>query len=514
MICSFQNSVAYTFSEWVAGWLPIQYELVTDKFPVNTFDEVNTISGITNNNGLAKITLFGTSETYVNREYIQITNSSLGYNGVYQILGVTGSTVFTLDTPFLGNEIGIQFQRYYRNYHLSVNVYAGIRSGHSLESDNPIGLVGTLEVRPDDNNTAIVDISSYIRNELGFIENDLCSALNGGNLAHGNDTKMWTQFYIAYAESYDISDGSTVSTFLDDYENDLSSEYGLNIFGATRSALQFQDPQGRSIGSYAIADTDPDSVPAQFMTEFERPRYFPGKEYDISIIIAFSNDELATEGFGLEYVLKEYDSINTLLTTDTSPIDMQDEGVYRFSLSEYPLLGATTKVELFLQTSTGTKLSETKTIKVDREVCKGRGDIYLRWLNSVGGFDGWFFNRNHDYTVRVGERKVVRRNIYKNWDDVFVNGQVQDAYFDTESFQSVNVKSQFLSDSEADGLEWLIDSNQVFECFETTEEGCNKFKCRGVLIDPGEYQVRTDRDKLNRISFSFRYTDRKQLPGQ
>ena len=138
----------------------------------------------------------------------------------------------------------------------------------------------------------------------------------------------------------------------------------------------------------------------------------------------------------------------------------------------------------------------------------------MRWINSVGGFDGWYFNRNHDYTVRVSDRKTIRKNIYQNWDTEFTTGQTQDVYFDTSSFQARNVKSQILTNAEADGLEWLMDSTQVFECFETTEEGCVKFKCRGVLIDPGEFVVRTDRDKINKIQFSYRYSDQKQLPGQ
>jgi hypothetical protein len=187
--------------------------------------------------------------------------------------------------------------------------------------------------------------------------------------------------------------------------------------------------------------------------------------------------------------------------------------VYRFGFSEYPLNANTDLIDFYIQRDTGEKLTETKTIIVDRTSC-GRGDILLRWLNPVGGYDTWWFNRNHDQILRVKERKITNRNIYKYWDDEFVSGDTQRDYYHTQAAQGWNVKSQFFTDNEAKQMNWLLSSNKVYEVFDTTEEGCARHKQRTILIDPGNYIPFSLSVKLRKINFSFEYTDELILPGQ
>lgn len=513
-VCQPILAPGYLFSNWVCADLPILFKVYSDKFPINTFDDQDSISSIADDGaGNSTITLSSTSETYVKREYIQITGASDDrYNGIWQVLAVSSSTVITIDAPFIATDTGT-FQRYYRNYNINIKVYAGIPSGHTLEAKNPMTEVGEVKVRPGNDGTAIVDISDYIRQEIKPIENKLCEVLSEGNGFHGNDWNLWTAFYIAYAESYDQSDGFEVTTFTSDYTTDTTTGYDNYLQYAVNAALQFQDPQGRSIGGYAIADTEPDEVPAQFMTTFEKPRYFLTKEFDIAIINALSNDDLVDGGYGLEFVLVEKTSDGDTIVTETSPVIMQDEGLYRFAFSEYPLNVQTELIDFYLQRSTGEQLTETKTIIVDRTTC-GRGDILLRWLNHLGAFDGYWFVRNHDNLLRVKERKITRRNIYKDFDDVFVSGDTQNDYYHTEAVEGRTVRSQFLTNDEANQLKWLLSSNKVYEVFDTEEEGCSRHKRRTVLIDSGSYIPNTLREKLKKISFSYEYTDNLILPGQ
>ena len=513
-VCQPVNSLAYTFSNWVASDLPMQYELYSDKFPINTFDDNDTISSIANDGaGNATITLSSTSETYVKREYIRIQNASEDeYNGIWQVLSVVSSTEIVIDAPFTSTATG-NFQRYYRNYMFRIKIYAGIPSGHTYNSENPIAEVGEIKVRPGSDGVAVIDVSDYVRSEIKPITNKLCQALADGNGFHANDWRMWTGFYISYAESYDQSDGFEVTTYTSDYTSDTDTGYSENIYYTCNSALQFQDPQGRSIGGYAIADTDPDEVPAQFMTTFSTPRYFVGKEFDIAIIIALDNSDLSDLGYGLEYVLTEYDITGSSITSHTNPILQQDQGVYRFAFSEFDFNGATTSIEFYIQSSTGNVLSEVKTILVDSESC-GRGDILLRWLNPVGGYDTFYFIRNHDFSLRVTDRQIRRRNIFKDWDDEFVSGDTQDDYFATDAVEARTVRTQFLTNDEAVQMKWLLSSNKVYEVFQTDDEGCARHKQRTVLIDPGEYLFRTLKNKLNKLEFSYRYTDSLILPGQ
>lgn len=506
-------SKAYVFSNWVPAWLPIQYQITSDKWPINTFDDTDTISSIADDNGFARITLSSTSETYVNREYIKITNSSIdGYNGVFQIISLNSSTDITINTAYLGDATA-NFQRYYQGYFISVKIYAGIPSGHTHEAQNPMQQVGLSRYKPSPDGSTIIDVSSYVRNEITPIKNDLCAIIDGLNGFHGNDYNLWTAFYIEYAEGYLVSDGNTVSEFIDDYETDMQG-YDINYQYATNSALQFQDSQGRSIGRFVVDDTDPDTAAAQFMTTFEKPTYFLGREFDLAVGINLSNQDLADGGYGLEYVLHQYNSNGDLIGTDQSPIDQEDQGVYRFAFSEYPLLIGAASAVFYIQRSTGEIITEQKQFMINRSACTRRGDIYLRWLNIYGGFDGFWFNRNHDYRTNVSDRKITRRNIYKNFDDVFISGDTQDDYYSTTAKEEVLARSAYLSDDEADQMKWLVTSNKVYECFTVDQEGCTKYKKRTVLIQPENFTIRTDREKLNKISFTFEYTDEIILPSQ
>jgi hypothetical protein len=107
-VCQPVQSAAYTFSKWVPSDLPIQYKFYSDKFPINTFDPIDTISSIADDGaGNSTITLSSTTQTYVKREYIEITGATNeDYNGVWQILSVSSSTVITIDAPFTATDTG------------------------------------------------------------------------------------------------------------------------------------------------------------------------------------------------------------------------------------------------------------------------------------------------------------------------------------------------------------------------------------------------------------------------
>jgi hypothetical protein len=204
---------AYYNSRWVAGHLPIQYKISNTKWPENTEDDVNNICAVSDINGFAQLNICGTYETYVKYEYIKIENSTVGsYNGVWQILNVVNSTTLTISAAYNGTATGT-VQRYYNNYHNLVKVYAGIPSYHQYDSEDPMSLIATLKIFPNSDNISIADISGLIQAKLNC-DNDR------DQISAPNDLNAWTGFYIQYAESYDQSDGATVSQFTSTYTTD------------------------------------------------------------------------------------------------------------------------------------------------------------------------------------------------------------------------------------------------------------------------------------------------------
>lgn len=207
----------YYNSRWVAGHLPIQYKISNTKWPLNSDDDTDNICAVADVNGLAQIDLCGTYETYVKYEYIKIegcTESS--YNGVWQILDVVNATTLTIGAAYVSTATGT-LQRYYNNYYNLVKVFAGIPSYHQYESEDPMSLVATLKIAPNSSNLSIADISGLVQAKLNC-DNDL------DQISTPNDLNAWTGFYIEYAESYDKSDGTEVTTFTSSYTTDNNTD--------------------------------------------------------------------------------------------------------------------------------------------------------------------------------------------------------------------------------------------------------------------------------------------------
>ena len=214
----------YYTSKWVASNpLPVQYKLTSNLFPTNNVDGIDTIIGIGNNGGYIELSLGSSYEVYQEKEYIKIIDCSQPlYNGVWQIIGISTYGKLTVDCPYITSGIG-DVQRYYNNYHILVQVYAGIPNGHALQAKRPIKLKDTIKVIPFTDNIAYVDVSNAIRSDFPKILNEYCKRLQNEADVNVNDWELWTSFYIAYAESYDIVIDGEVINFTSPYTFDVVS---------------------------------------------------------------------------------------------------------------------------------------------------------------------------------------------------------------------------------------------------------------------------------------------------
>lgn len=204
-------------SKWVAAHLPVQFQIESDRFPQNRIDSIDTVVTVeAGSGGLALFTLAGTYEVYEVGEYVQITNSSLGaYNGVWRILEALYADQLLLEVAFLG-DAAAELQRYYRNYAIRVDVWAGIPTTHPLGSRRPIEKKTSepLLYRPRVDNIAYVDISDFVRADLPNIDNTLCESSVEVSDVNKPATDLWTSFYIGYSEVWDIvdSEGNAIQT--------------------------------------------------------------------------------------------------------------------------------------------------------------------------------------------------------------------------------------------------------------------------------------------------------------
>ena len=206
----------YYTSYWNAGGgnLPINYKLLSDKFPVNKVDPALTISSVTNFQGFAQLN-FSASHGLNAKEWIEITGTA-NYNGVYNIAAIIDSDSLVINIKFNGADTGVGL-KYYKSYHAIIRLFSGISDNHPLSGMRPMKLIGDIPSVPDSANISTCNVS-------GFIKDALKSIYEIPQLCGENDINAWTQFYISYAESYDVVTGGEVvnftSAFLEDtYDN-------------------------------------------------------------------------------------------------------------------------------------------------------------------------------------------------------------------------------------------------------------------------------------------------------
>jgi hypothetical protein len=210
---------SYYTSRWNASELPMQYQIESDLYPNNTVDSVDTFSVVDSDGGYARFKLTGSYETYLKLEYLEIITSSVAsYIGKWKIRRVFAEYI-TLDLPFSATATGT-LQRTYRNYYVNVKLYAGIAPEHPLALEDPMSLISTILVEPQSDNIAIVDVSGLVKSKVnGTVD------FNESQ----NHINQWTSFYIEFAETYDVSNGTivtseTTSYTLDVYEDCTESD--------------------------------------------------------------------------------------------------------------------------------------------------------------------------------------------------------------------------------------------------------------------------------------------------
>lgn len=216
----------YGRSYWNAGHLPIRYKLESDLFPVNNVDDLDGYSSVSNNDGYAQINLDAGYEDYSVGCYVNVVGTV--YNGVYRIRSVVDFDQITIEAPYVDDDSGT-LQKYYKDYHAKIKVYAGIPEYHPHVMEDPMSFVATFNVDFYDNdgtNEAIVDISTLVVDKIlkeGSIVNDLTQD------TLPNDLNAWTSFYIEYAEAYtDCLDGEEID-YVSDYIEDTYDGCDINF---------------------------------------------------------------------------------------------------------------------------------------------------------------------------------------------------------------------------------------------------------------------------------------------
>lgn len=254
---------------WSCVELPIVYKLLSDRFPVNNVDSGSNISTYSNDNGYVKLTLFVPLGSFSELQFVKITNSDV--DGIYQIIDKSSSSVFTINLIYQSTYslTAAPVSIYYSNYHVNIKITSGLPTDNSWAALKPYQAAATLSFIPDSNNEVRFSISEILKSFITQSNNLLLASLP-------NNIDAVTQFYISYEESYDISNGYTITTFESGFVDDKANLEGT----AANSMLLFKNLQSGYLTDYIM-----NRATAKFLTLFAIPTLFSGCYQDVSFVI-------------------------------------------------------------------------------------------------------------------------------------------------------------------------------------------------------------------------------------
>lgn len=274
------NTITFYLTDLTHGWqcvhLPIVYELSNDLYPANSVDpEVNFLFSF-EKDGYLQIghdALSGGDALQV-LDYVKISNG--GPTLYAQVIEVTSTILTVVNLPyFVATQTKVQKAR--NNYHIDINVYAGLPAGHTWESYKPYELATTLRFIPDSNNQIKFSIAEILKGYITTRNNLTLDTLP-------NNIDFFTSFYIEYAEGYDVSGGTEITAFLDEFTDDSEEFEGY----AVNAMLAFKNLYSGFMSDYVDA-TYPGKL-ARWLTTMDVPIIFVGYFFDLSFINRHDED--------------------------------------------------------------------------------------------------------------------------------------------------------------------------------------------------------------------------------
>ena len=270
--------------------LPIVYELKSDIYPNNIPEETyqpNTVTTFYESDGGNTLIVL-TYDLNNPAEFDKIQFVGTGpLSGVYKILEVAQPYAIVIDLPYdAGYDMsGYIIVKYYDNYAINVNVYAGYPDEHRWNSIKPFELAATLKFVPDEDGNVKFSISEVLRAYVNNRNNLTLDTLP-------NNTDFSVAFYISYFETYDESDGEDITTYSSDVVEDDFIGYALN------SKLEFKSESIGHMSEYIDAENNF----AKWLTIFENPIIMVGKFFDLSFLNQYNGFDILIKKDGIDYL--------------------------------------------------------------------------------------------------------------------------------------------------------------------------------------------------------------------
>lgn len=150
------------------------------------------------------------------------------------------------------------------------------------------------------------------------------------------------------------------------------------------------------------------------------------------------------------------------------------------------------------------QISEIKTFKINCQ-CSAQ-EIFLTWLNNLGGFDYWNFTARKDHIIEIREAIETKKNILTQWPKSYSqNADTIRRQTSRVSNKAYTIRSQYITQSEADALAY-IKSSVLVQIINSRRDR------RTVIVDADSFVIYQDGADLYSIAFNVSFTD--DIPSQ
>jgi hypothetical protein len=358
-----EYQVAVLDHGFLAVHQPIVYELESTLYPNNTEGESYTpvtVTSFTDSDGYTELNLTGDIQDPVALSKIQLVGTG-PLAGVYQILSVVDEDEVVIDLAYdIDNDFsGYTIVRYFDNYAINVNVYAGLPTDHRWQARKPYELAATLKFIPDDNNRVKFSIAELLRAYINNRNNLTLDTLP-------NNLDFSVSFYIEYFESYDDSDGEEITTYNSNEVMDLFVGTALN------AKLEFKNETISHLSEYVESGV----YLAQWLTLFSRPVAMAGYFFDLSFLNMHNERDI------IVYISKANEGV--VLETETLTISEPGAGVIRV-----PFTPESGFDEYCLEAHAGTGIEMVPAVEFD----------LADFENSVSGAPDWTTGNNPSFSI-------------------------------------------------------------------------------------------------------------------
>lgn len=466
----YQNNIPLTIdsndSYWYAVHNPIILEFQRKDFEVGAIAD--------DGSGNAKVTLVTPDAVKMAlvEEGQSIYIDAFGgfeYKGIFTVLDTDSSTYITIDTPFIGNVTDAE--SFLNANDALVGYYVDVKINR--EDGTLLQLARWV---PIFDGSVTTDISGYVR-RLAAIEDT-----HDYDPATVIERDLHLSTAITFFQRERFNGEGTAPAY-----NQIPT--GEEIYWVN-AAKQLGDLYGSNMAEY-VPFPQTTGWNAKFLTLFNELIFFRGYPLEVALII--SAEVIAEYTTHMVYLVQREPLVPVPIGEPAEwelPVTPTPAGVYRINIDEAHL-SAGTFVTISLVTD-GTpqddQLTEEKKIHI-RDCALN--SIYLKWINTLGGWSYWMFEFDQQKSLAVSEAKTFQQTIY---DLATADSALQ--YLSKRAFPKMTIGADGVSAENIAGLKGILYSPKVMwltnpDTWDDVYDPGAKWQT--AMVDPGSFNLETTR---------------------